>query len=65
VSFPLRCQVCGALIGVYEPLMVRGDGIVRETSRASEPDLSPIAGEHYHSACYPAELEDYAISEDL
>jgi hypothetical protein len=65
VSFPLRCQVCSVLIGVYDPLMVRGGGIVRETSRAFEPELSPIAGEHYHSACYRAELEDYAISEDL
>lgn len=52
-----RCQVCGDVIGTYEPLILWSRGTVREISRASEPDLSPTVGEQYHSACYGAEFD--------
>jgi hypothetical protein len=42
------------VIGVYEPLVLRAGGEVRETSRAAEPNLPPAPAEHYHHACYAA-----------
>jgi hypothetical protein len=53
--------MCGVLIGVYEPLTVRADGTVRTSSIASDPELSPLIGEHYHQDCYDLQLEDYAL----
>jgi hypothetical protein len=55
--------MCGVLIGVYEPLAHRADGIVRCTSIASDQELSPLIGEHYHEDCYDNQLEDYALVE--
>jgi hypothetical protein len=52
-----RCEVCGDVIGTYEPLILWSGGTVREVSRASEPDLSPTVGKQYHSACYGAESD--------
>jgi hypothetical protein len=60
-SDPLRCQMCGVLIGAYEPLKVRADGVVRTSSVASDPGLSPMVGEHYHQDCYDLQLEDYTL----
>ncbi len=59
---PLRCQVCGVRIGVYEPLTVRVDGLVRTTAMAADPSLSALIGEHYHRACYRSQFYDYAFN---
>jgi hypothetical protein len=48
----LRCQHCGDVIGVYEPVVVLSDGQTRDTSRAAEPDHGEPVGECYHRACY-------------
>ncbi len=58
---PLRCQVCGVRIGVYEPLMVRVDGVVRRTAVAANSELSADVGEHYHLDCYSSQFSDYAF----
>jgi len=51
---PPYCLHCAKVIGVYEPLVVRTRGEVRETSLAAEPDL-PLAGaEHFHLECWSA-----------
>jgi len=51
--FPrLTCQHCADVIGVYEPVVVVIDGVVRETSRAAEPATNPVVRECYHRACY-------------
>jgi hypothetical protein len=42
------------VIGVYEPLIVRLGGEVRETSRAAEPDVAAVGSEHYHRECWVA-----------
>ena len=60
---PLRCHACGVRIGVYEPLTVRADGLVRDTAIAADPSLSALIGEHYHRACYGAQFDDYAFAE--
>ena len=39
-SLRIQCCVCGDVIGVYEPLVVTGDGCVRRTSLAREPQLA-------------------------
>lgn len=50
-----RCEHCGEVIGVYEPLVRILDGRPHHTSRALEP--SSQDGEHYHRACFER-LED-------
>ena len=50
----LRCRHCGDVIGVYEPLVLRVGGEVRETSRAAESNLPLAHAEHYHRACHDA-----------
>ena len=60
---PLRCQVCGVRIGVYEPLTLRVDGRVFNTAIAADPRLSASIGEHYHRACYKSQFSDYAFAE--
>jgi hypothetical protein len=52
MSDVLRCQCCGEVIGVYEPLVRLLDGCAHESSRALEPGGSKRDGEHYHRACY-------------
>ncbi len=50
----MRCQQCGDVIGVYEPLVMLADGHPRETSRALElgnPEHR-TDGVCYHSSCY-------------
>jgi hypothetical protein len=48
----LRCNQCGEVIGVYEPLVRLLDGRAHASSRALEPASSDRGGEHYHRACY-------------
>ena len=57
---PLRCQVCGVRIGVYEPLTVRVHGLVR-TPMAADPSLSALIGEHYHRSCYRSQFYDLCV----
>lgn len=47
-----RCQRCGEVIGVYEPLIVHEESHVRATSRAAEPELRATAAAYYHRDCY-------------
>jgi hypothetical protein len=54
---PLRCHLCGDLIGAYEPVIVQANDAVRETSRAAEPGLSPLEARLYHRECYGSPLE--------
>lgn len=50
----LTCTHCGDVIGVYEPLILAGDGEVRETSLAAERYELSSRTVHYHRACYLA-----------
>ena len=54
----LRCEHCGDVIGIYEPLIVLTDREARETSRAADPDLHTSHGEHYHRACYALHVDE-------
>jgi hypothetical protein len=56
----LRCAHCGDVIGVYEPLILAGDGEVRETSVAAERDVGLARSARYHRACYAARTQDAA-----
>jgi hypothetical protein len=53
----LRCNHCGDVIGVYEPLVMLTHHEARETSLAAQPDL-PARGEYFHRACHPQRHED-------
>lgn len=47
-----RCNRCGGVIGVYDPLVhVTGES-ARRTSRAAEPEILNVAGRIYHDECY-------------
>jgi hypothetical protein len=49
----LRCERCGDVIGVYEPMIVLDNGRARATSKAAEQDAAwSIARECYHALCY-------------
>ena len=50
---PPRCQLCGDVIGVYEPLIyVHADGALK-SSRAADPNLEAAGARSlYHAACY-------------
>jgi hypothetical protein len=50
----LTCAHCGDVIGVYEPLILAGDGEVRETSLAADRDVASSRTTYYHRACYLA-----------
>lgn len=48
-----RCELCGDVIGVYEPLIYVHGNRVHESSRAADPGLSATAiGSLYHASCY-------------
>jgi hypothetical protein len=48
---PPRCDRCGDLIGMYEPVVVIAGGAARDTSLAREGAL--VAGAVYrHHACH-------------
>jgi hypothetical protein len=58
----VRCRHCEDVIGVYEPMIVLCDGRVRDTSRATEPNVGGDASEYYHRDCYvPAHGEDHSL----
>lgn len=46
-----RCQTCGDIIGVYEPIVVMEPRGHRETSLAAEPELRDSAPVCLHRAC--------------
>jgi len=54
----LTCAHCGDVIGVYEPLLLTGDGEVRVTSLAAERDVMLARAAHYHRDCYAARERD-------
>jgi len=47
----VRCQHCGDVIGIYEPLVLLSESGRRETSLAAEPELSGAPSPAYHRAC--------------
>jgi hypothetical protein len=47
-----RCQHCGGVIGVYEPLVLIREGGPHTTSIAAEPHLFPAVLPCYHGECY-------------
>jgi hypothetical protein len=49
-----RCQGCGEVIGVYEPVVACDGSGARTTSRAAEPDLRANAAAYYHRDCHAA-----------
>lgn len=51
-SSKLRCDACGEVIGVYEPMVVMSEGEARETSRTAEAAIGSLPGQHYHRACF-------------
>jgi hypothetical protein len=51
-SSKLRCDACGEVIGVYEPMVVVSEGEARETSRTAEAAIGSQPGQHYHRACF-------------
>ncbi len=48
------CEVCGDVIGVYEPLVMRTIENERTTSRAAEPELHARDGAYFHRECHDA-----------
>jgi hypothetical protein len=46
------CEVCGDVIGVYEPFVIRSGHEERTTSRAAEPELSVGDGVCCHRECH-------------
>lgn len=49
-----RCDRCGEILGVYEPVTVLAAGVPRETSVAAEPSLATYAGRRFHPSCFAA-----------
>jgi hypothetical protein len=52
VSQALRCDDCGDVIGVYEPMTIMDGGRARETSLAAEPRLAAHGQRSFHRACF-------------
>lgn len=49
----LRCERCGDVIGVYEPMIVLRDGQPHTTSKAAEQKApGGLLGQCCHAACY-------------
>lgn len=46
------CEVCGDVIGVYEPLVMLTIASERSTSRAAEPELRARDGAYFHRECH-------------
>jgi hypothetical protein len=52
-----RCERCGDVIGVYDPLVHVAGETARRTSRAAEPDVTNLAGRVYHDQCYQLAMD--------
>jgi hypothetical protein len=52
MSDPVRCDHCGDVIGVYEPLVTVRDGRRLETSLLNSPELGPAGGACWHRECF-------------
>ncbi|HEY3971306.1 MAG TPA: hypothetical protein VGL79_07885 [Solirubrobacteraceae bacterium] len=48
------CEVCGDVIGAYEPLVMLTTESKRTTSRAAEPGLRARDGAYFHRECHDA-----------
>jgi len=49
----LNCQVCGQVMGTYEPMIVLSpEGGVREASLLQLEELG-LGDVYYHPSCYP------------
>ncbi len=48
----IRCRICGEIIGMYEPMTVVANGIVRLTSRAAEAVPADSLRNCFHAACF-------------
>lgn len=57
-----RCEHCGNVIGVYEPMVMRTGDRDRTVSRATEPGWRVATGECYHRACFAHGHEDERTS---
>ena len=53
MSDSISCPVCNEAIGVYEPVIVIGEGLARTTSLAREPLLRRSGDTVVHRACAP------------
>ena len=63
-TMPPRCELCGEVIGVYEPLIYVHANGVHESSRAADPGLSAGAsGSIYHAACYEPSPSDDPLAD--
>jgi hypothetical protein len=51
VSRRLLCPLCGDVIGVYEPVLVVGEGTARTSSLAREPHLASGEDVVIHRTC--------------
>ena len=52
MRYRMLCNLCGEVIGVYEPVTVARGNWVRATSLVLEPELSDAAGvRRYHDQC--------------
>jgi hypothetical protein len=58
------CDFCGAVVGVYEPLVWLHAGVAIVTSRAADPGLSSPdhEGMLYHRDCYGQHTEAVAAA---
>ena len=52
-----RCERCGDVIGVYDPLVHVAGEATHRTSRAAEPEIHNVAGRIYHDECYQSAME--------
>jgi hypothetical protein len=52
MSGVIRCQHCGEVIGVYEPMVLELDGRPRRTSRLVEGERPLAVSACFHDACY-------------
>lgn len=48
----MKCGHCGEVIGIYEPLVLAHEGLVRTTSVAGDPRIGAEPGQRFHRACY-------------
>jgi hypothetical protein len=48
----LLCEVCGDVIGAYEPMIVLAEAHARRTSRAAERAAGGPVGSCFHDSCF-------------